>query len=493
MNRNDSSDDTGGTMSHNTTPKEDERSLSKEDDSAKERRTSSRWLTVAAADLRRQSKCQSYSSSCVGSTFPEKSRTTSRAEIINSALSALTNEGVSLSEILQAIDPSPQRDKVSNIEVGLSSPGALLNKDESPVVPRRSSEPCLIGLTRPEFRRRVTHTDGMQHDFSTMSIFQLDPPLTRRSEERERQTRKSKSQQLEGFLLEYSDRDDSEIDSDLTKTDPEDDSLQEKSKKVPTVVKIPSPKISSTSPPTGTSSWMSSMGVSPRPRRGRRKQHRENDLPLEDAPISPSQFNRRGMPTSDTSKVELSGSPAAARLSIGKLPGTTTRMGRGRGRSPREYRSARAERRWSESSRPRQNSVDRTPSTPTRINRSGRRGEMRWSVHSQKKNDSVDHILETPKRGTHGKVELISLVAPDSKSPPNEVSDTERAKKFQYQSPNISNHAPAKESQGGSFNSPLETTPSGTDKRTPTTPGPTPSRGDSSEDLRESFDCPPPL
>jgi hypothetical protein len=466
-------------MSLNTSPKEDKRFLTERSVSAKSAIASSRWLAPTSV-LHRPQSCESFYS-CLGGTPVFGKSKSSRAEIINSALSSLTNEGVSLNEILHAIDPSlRQNNKDQDVEVDRSPVYVL--KDESPIIPRRCSEPCVMRMTRTEFPRRSTQTDGvLRQDFRTagaMNSLPVAPPLTQGSV--------VQSPPFAGMLLQCPDPDDS-VDSDLTKTDPDDDSSQEKSKVVPTVARIP---VEDTSPQS-TSSKMSSTKSPRRRRRGRRKQN--NDTQLQDTPMSPSQFNRRSMPTNDTSKIELSGSPSAARVLI---PVGISGRRKGRGRSPREYRSARAERRWSEeSSRPRPNSLDRTPSTPRRSNRTGNDGEKRWSLSSHKKNaNSVDLILETPKRKTKGKKGLTSP-ASDQKSPPSEVREKEKKKSFQHKkSPNKTIASPSKKEPEGSFYSPLETTPGGTDKRTPTSHSYTPPRA--SDDERDNFqtlECPPPL
>lgn len=496
MNRDDPFDGKGDLVATNLAPNEDESSVLKEESISVRDGSSLRSRRSSVNAIGRVSNTSF--SSCIASSLSDKSKK-SRAGIINSAFATLMDEGVTLDDILRAFDPSIQRKEVTSIGIG-KSPAP--KQDTSPVVPRRSSEPCLPMMlslptitASPEFRRRSTQMDDMLYDFEGMQFSPEPegPTLTQAPTESGRKKKKAMPR-IEGILLECPHPDDDEIDSDLTKTDPEEeDSSQERSKTA--VIS----ELTSTSSPKSRSKRASK---SPRARRRRQKQPRKNELPMEDAPMSPSQFNRRSMPSSDNAKVELAGSPASTRLSIGiRSPRIS------RGRSPFEYHSSisttgRGGRRRALRSGTRHSSLDETYLTPRRSNRTGR-GEKRWSGSSQTRTNSVDHLLETPKRTGQGGLDLVSP-ASDQASMGNEVPA--RAKilnTFEYQSPQLKTPPPTKKSEekpssGGTRNT-IESTPplSGSDRRAPTASGPTPSsRRDTSEGLREkmhSLECPPPL
>jgi hypothetical protein len=335
---------------------------------------------------------------------------------------------------------SPMSSKFANIPIGnTNSPN-----DGAPVVPRRSSDPYLYRDISGD-----VHV-ARYHDGSTDQLLHVGATNLVRSEKESIRTSKTtrRSFGFEGVVLEcltIGPFDDG-MDSDLTRSDVEDDDAPD----------------SVDRGQSGASSRRGSRELFKSSPRIKTKRHPRNqgkgDLPIDESPMSPSEIRRSRILSEDSSKMEQSGSPSTARISVG-TGGTRVLSSKGRGSSPGRRRS------------------------------SGRM-ECRWSVTSGTREDSLDEMLKTPRRSYHG--DMLQPIIKNLPCKNKELEDTTEmlvaskddegdASKFQFSSP-----AP----KSASWNDVL-------DNRAPSTTRPTPSPAtDPANRLRESIqtlECPPPL
>lgn len=330
------------------------------------------------------------------------------SSFLDSALSTVSDGYISYSDSIKGSSPevdvaeradTPQRSAVSNIE-RFSAP-----VDESPAIPRRLSEPALprnFDFDLPSLRRSY-NTDifvgslGTTPRTSNLDIHDDGP-----------------DSDVEGMILEYHSIEEQEIewDSDITKTDLEDE-RGDKRDKVAALIRSregsPKPNTKDPSPQF--------------PRRRGRRRNRRDPGPADSKPAAS----------------DILGSPA------------------GRGRSPREWRDARA----------------------------AKTAELRWSVDGRSRALSTDEQIQTPRRL-------------DSR---NAVHRTEQDQEKAADTPKVTNRTARERNQPSFASPPIRAIMKEGDKEeTPTTARPTPSpleeTSSASVSLRDkvqSLDCPPPL
>lgn len=415
MNRQGSSSerDDGGSM--NTSPKwseiakalsDTDRKLSADDSSAPSRELQRSFRDSSSTIL--STMRMALKDAPTSPKLASKESVGSVSSFLDSALSTVSDGYISYSDSIKGSSPevdvaeradTPQRSAVSNIE-RFSAP-----VDESPAIPRRLSEPALprnFDFDLPSLRRSY-NTDifvgslGTTPRTSNLDIHDDGP-----------------DSDVEGMILEYHSIEEQEIewDSDITKTDLEDE-RGDKRDKVAALIRSregsPKPNTKDPSPQF--------------PRRRGRRRNRRDPGPADSKPAAS----------------DILGSPA------------------GRGRSPREWRDARA----------------------------AKTAELRWSVDGRSRALSTDEQIQTPRRL-------------DSR---NAVHRTEQDQEKAADTPKVTNRTARERNQPSFASPPIRAIMKEGDKEeTPTTARPTPSpleeTSSASVSLRDkvqSLDCPPPL
>jgi len=439
-----------GNVGFNTAPKKED--IAERKHSSSTDGHGSTWLTAGGTN---RNSTGSFSS-CMTSSFLDRSKRSgeksSPETLVDHALHMLGKHNDLFSEAKPHSDhPSVWRKLVSNIEVG-KSPAP---KDGAPVIPRRSSDPYLP--LRKEFQifKSELQADGLADDFGATSFFKKAPPSPQAAAERVEKEQRQNNFLFEGLVLEISELSEDGMKSDLTKTDQEDSSLEDQPEN-----------------PENLGMEMSSIGSRKNPsRRRRRRKQAKKDL-TETVGSGLIELPRHSVSPKKAAEVEVSDSPTTAQLSIGT--GGTVRKGRGRGRSPRDFRSM------------------------------GSRGERRWSPRSGAGEVSVDEILKTPKRKTRGDGKVDPFRHSNHRSAmraanlQNRRSVSDGASP-QYQTP-IAERKNSSVPQAGAFfpSPPEDSVLKGFDgdNRAPSTSRPTPTPEGGSQHLREKIQTlkfPPPL